>query len=166
MKLSPADRLILELLRENSRRSLTEIAAIIGLSRPTVKYHLDKLIGAKVIRRFTIEIDGTDTARSTSVRAMFDIHLKRNACGVVYASIAHWSELVSAWSVSGAVDMRILLEAANQTIIEELRDRLARHPDVISITTSMLLKTWCEQISGVEKRGGFGLSSGNGQIDS
>ena len=156
MRLSPTDRMILELLRENSRRSATEIAAIVGLSRPTVRHHIDKLVAGGVIRRFTVEIETADQTRPTGVRAMFELRLKRNVCGKIFASIAHWSELVAAWSTSGSIDMRILVEAADQLIVEDLRDRLARHPEVASLTTTFVLKTWCERISGIRERAPMG----------
>lgn len=130
---------------------MTEIAAIVGLSRPTVRHHVDKLVEAKVIRRFTIDIETQDDSRPAGVRAMFDVRLRRNVCGKVYASLAGWSELVSCWSLSGSVDMRVLVEAADQSIIESLRDRLARHPEVASLTTTLVLKTWCERISGIHE---------------
>ena len=151
MRLSPTDKMILELLRENGRRSLTEIGAIVGLSRPTVRHHVDKLVRENVIRRFTIEVDNSDETRPSGVRAMFDVRLKRNVCGKVFASMSNWSELVSCWSTAGATDMRVLIEAADQSIIEDLRDRLARHPEVSSLTTTMILKTWCERISGIHE---------------
>lgn len=152
MRLTPTDRIILELLRENARRSLTEMAAILGLSRPTVRHHIEKLQREGVIRRFTVDIDAPQTDLPTGVRAMFDVRLRRNVCGIVYSSIQHWDELVSCWSVSGSVDMRVLVEAADQSIVERLRDRLARHPEVASLTTTMILKTWCERISGIEEK--------------
>jgi Lrp/AsnC family leucine-responsive transcriptional regulator len=151
MKLSPTDKMILQLLREDGRRSVTEIAAIVGLSRPTVRHHMDKLVREGVIRRFTVEITTQTDERPQGVRAMFDVRLRRNVCGVVFSSISHWSELVSAWSTSGSTDMRVLVEAADQSIIEDLRDRLARHPEVASLTTTMVLKTWCERISGIHE---------------
>ncbi len=151
MKLTGTDKMILQLLRENSRRSHTEIAAIVGLSRPTVRHHIDKLVENGVIRRFTVEIGRIDEGRPSGVRAMFEVRLRRNVCGIVFQSVSHWSELVSCWSTSGSVDMKILLEAADQSIIEDLRDRLARHPDVSSLTTTMVLKTWCERISGIRE---------------
>lgn len=151
MRLSPTDKLILQLLRENSRRSLTEIAGLVGLSRPTVRHHVDKLVRENVIRRFTVDIEQSDESRPSGVRAIYEVRLKRNVCGKVFASISHWSELVSCWSTSGSVDMRILVEAADQITIERLRDRLARHPEVASLTTTMVLKTWCERISGIHE---------------
>lgn len=151
MKLSPTDKIILQLLRENARRSLTEIGHLVGISRPTVRHHIDKLVREKVIRRFTIEIEQGLESRPSGVRAIFEVRLRRNVCGKVFASISHWSELVSCWSTSGSVDMRVLVEAADQGIIEDLRDRLARHPEVASLTTTMVLKTWCERISGIHE---------------
>jgi len=151
MRLSPTDKMILQLLRENARRSLTEVAAIVGLSRPTVRHHVDKLIRQRIIRRFTIDIETTADMRPSGVRAMFELRLRRNVCGKVYASISNWSERVSCWSTSGSIDMRVLVEAADQSIIEDLRDRLARHPEVASLTTTMVLKTWCERISGINE---------------
>ncbi|MEM8803983.1 MAG: Lrp/AsnC family transcriptional regulator [Pseudomonadota bacterium] len=151
MRLSPTDKMILQLLRENARRSLTEIGQLVGLSRPTVRHHVDKLVREKVIRRFTIDVEQGLEGRPTGVRAMFDVRLKRNVCGKVFSSISGWSELVSCWSTSGSTDMRVLVEAADQGIIEDLRDRLARHPEVASLTTTMILKTWCERISGIHE---------------
>lgn len=151
MKLGPTDRMILQLLRENARRSLTEISQLVGVSRPTVRHHVDRLVREKIIRRFTIEIDQSEDDRPSGVRAIFEVRLRRNVCGKVFASISHWSELVSCWSTSGSIDMRVLVEAADQTMIEDLRDRLARHPEVASLTTTMVLKTWCERISGIKE---------------
>ncbi|PWR01156.1 hypothetical protein DKT77_18540 [Meridianimarinicoccus roseus] len=152
MRLTSTDKMILELLREDGRRSITEIASIIGLSRPTVRHHVDRLVREKVIRRFTVDIDAPGESRPSGVRAMFDVRLRRNVCGMVFSSISNWSELVSAWSTSGSTDMRVLVEAADQSMIEDLRDRLARHPEVASLTTTLVLKTWCERISGIEER--------------
>ena len=48
--------MIIELLRENARRSLTEIASLVGISRPTVNAHIDRLLTAGIITRFTIDV--------------------------------------------------------------------------------------------------------------
>lgn len=143
--------MIIELLRENARRSLTEIASLVGISRPTVNAHIDRLLTAGIITRFTIDVRMPEELRPSGVRAMFDVRLRRNVCGMVYSSISHWSELVSAWSTTGSVDMKVLVEAADQRMIEELRNRLARHPEVATLVTTMILKTWCERISGIHE---------------
>ena len=89
MRLSPTERLILELLRENSRRSLTEIASIAGVSRTTAKYHVDRLVEKGIIRRFTVDVDttGNHGISESSVRVMLDINIRRNSCKKIYELI-------------------------------------------------------------------------------
>jgi Lrp/AsnC family transcriptional regulator, leucine-responsive regulatory protein len=149
MLLCATSRLILELLRENSRSTISEIATTVGVSRPTVSYHIEQLQKKGFIRRFTIDINPNADLRPAGVRAMFDLRLRRSVCGIIFAFVTDWKEVVSAWSTSGSIDMKILIEAADQQTIETLRDRLARHPEVVSLTTTMILKTWCERISGI-----------------
>ncbi len=50
------DLKILNILRENARTSLSEIAKMVGLSRQTVKSRIEKLEKEGVIRKYTIEV--------------------------------------------------------------------------------------------------------------
>ncbi|MBI6875336.1 Lrp/AsnC family transcriptional regulator [Clostridium aciditolerans] len=47
------DKKIIELLQENSRISITDIAKIINLSRPSVSERIEKLIEKGVLEKFT-----------------------------------------------------------------------------------------------------------------
>jgi Lrp/AsnC family leucine-responsive transcriptional regulator len=145
--LSRTSRMVLDLLREDSRRTTTEIAHELGVSRTTVAYHIAKLTRDGTIRRFTIDADPAASALPDGVRAMFDVVLSRGSCHNVYPAIAHWKELVSCWSTSGSVDMRILVEAVSHRRIDELRERLGRHPNVGNLTTSFILRTFKENHS-------------------
>lgn len=149
--LCATSQMIVELLKQNSRATISEIATIVGVSRTTVTYHIDRLIECGFITRFTIETDPEVDGNPLCVRAFFDIRLRRNVCGIVYKFISDWQEVVSVWSITGSTDMRILIEAINQAKIEELRDRLARHPEIASLTTIMVLKTWCEKSSAIRE---------------
>lgn len=51
------DEVLLNLLRENSRLSLTEIANKLGISVPAAKYRLQKLERKGIIKKYSIEID-------------------------------------------------------------------------------------------------------------
>jgi Lrp/AsnC family transcriptional regulator, leucine-responsive regulatory protein len=145
-QLSPTSRMVLELLRQDSRRTATEIAVELGVSRTTVAYHIARLTRDGTIRRFTIDVDPAATSEPYLVRAMFDVVLSRGSCLNIYPVIAHWKELVSCWSTSGSVDMRILVEAASHRRIDELRDRLGRHPNVGNLTTSFILRTFEDRL--------------------
>ena len=49
--LSPMDRKLIRLLEEDSRRSYTELAAILGVSRMTVKNRVDRLVDRGAVER-------------------------------------------------------------------------------------------------------------------
>lgn len=147
MPLSQNDRRILALLRDNARRTVSDIAATIGLSRQTVSERIDKLYSNGVIKRFTIETDDALDLDSASMRAMFDLRLKRNCCRNIYLSVQNWPELVACWTLSGELDMRILVAAISNSEVERLRDRLARHTDVERVHTVLVLKTWADRRS-------------------
>lgn len=57
MNLDEVDSKILRLLLENSRLSISELAKMLNLSRPTVRERLKRLVERGVIRRFTLELD-------------------------------------------------------------------------------------------------------------
>lgn len=124
---------------------------MIDVSRTTVSYHINKLVECGHIKRFTIDMNPDLNLRPKGVRAMFDLCINGNKCSIVFSSITKWKEVVSAWSTSGDVDMRILIEAADQSIIEELREKLTRHPEVSSVKITMILKTWCERSSQIRE---------------
>jgi Lrp/AsnC family leucine-responsive transcriptional regulator len=134
--------MVLALLRQDSRRTATDISLELGVSRTTVAYHIARLTREGTIRRFTIDVDPGAMSEPYLVRAMFDLVLSRGSCLNIYPVIANWTELVLCWSTSGSVDMRILVEAATHRRIDELRDRLGRHPNVGSLTTSFVLRTF------------------------
>tara|TARA_B100001175_G_C19370388_1_gene571448 strand:+ start:55 stop:726 length:672 start_codon:yes stop_codon:yes gene_type:complete len=59
------DKLIVDQLFEDSRRSVTEIAQAISLSHSATRIRLGKLVDSGVIKRFTIEL-AEDTGKSAS----------------------------------------------------------------------------------------------------
>ncbi|TVP69355.1 MAG: Lrp/AsnC family transcriptional regulator [Rhodobacteraceae bacterium] len=55
--LCTSSRMVLDLLRANSRATVCEMAARVGISRTTIAYHLDQLVERGDVRRFTSETD-------------------------------------------------------------------------------------------------------------
>jgi Lrp/AsnC family transcriptional regulator, leucine-responsive regulatory protein len=136
------DRKLLALLRQNARRTISEMAAILGVSRTAVKERMDRLVAMGVIRQFTIRMGGTPEQRPPGLRAFFQVQLHRPVCQDVYGFIEGWPELVGCWSTSGKIDMVVLVDCASHEEIERLRDRLARHPEVHRLRTSLALRQW------------------------
>lgn len=66
MKLDEYDLKLLNLLLDNSRLSVSELARLVGLSRQTVRTRLEKLEKEGVIKKYTIKIS-PDLERSESI---------------------------------------------------------------------------------------------------
>lgn len=140
--LTQTDRQLLSILRQDSRRSISEMAAVLGVSRTTVKERMDRLHETGVIEKFTIKMGDVEPARPSGVRTFFAVRMHRPVCPIVYGFISGWPEVVGCWSISGDLDMMILVDCANNDEVERLRDKLARHPEVKTLTTTLVLKQW------------------------
>ena len=116
------DRKLLALLRQNARRTVSEMAAILGISRTAVKERMDRLVAAGVIKQFTIRMGAAPRQRPRSLRAFFHLQLHRPVCPQIFRFVEGWPELVGCWSISGKIDMIVLIDCAGHEEIERLRD--------------------------------------------
>jgi Lrp/AsnC family leucine-responsive transcriptional regulator len=144
--LSPTDRRLLALLRQDARKSYSELAAALNVSRTTVKDRIDRLKELGVITRFTIEVAPAVVEPSRGLLAFFHMQLKRPTCRTVFEAIGGWPELIGCWSIAGSTDMTVLINAASDAELETLRDRLARHPEVKTLWTELCLRQWAHKL--------------------
>lgn len=147
MTLTDTDRAILALLRMDARRTVSEIASLVGVSRTTVKDRIDIMRERGVIRRFTVEVAETD-APENHARAFFQLRLHRPMCKLVHATISGWPEVVGFWSLAGDLDAIVLVAASAASEIDTLREKLGRHPEVRSLTTVVVLREWINKGAG------------------
>lgn len=139
---SRLDRLLLALLREDSRRSQTELALRLGVSRTTVKEHMERLRERGIILRYTIEVAEPAAELPDGVGAFFHLTLHRPFCKAVHAAVRGWPELMGCWSIAGDIDMTLFVHCRSQDHLEDLRDRLARLDAVASLRTAPVLRDW------------------------
>jgi Lrp/AsnC family transcriptional regulator, leucine-responsive regulatory protein len=145
-RLTPTDRAILALLEEDSRRTTTEIAEKIGVSRTTVKNRISLLRQRGIIKRFTVEIENKQHANMNCIMSVYLIQLKRPVCRLVFQKIRGWPELIQAWSLTGDTDFLVLVKAQDSSGVERLREQLLRHPEVKNVTTAIVLHEWVKRI--------------------
>lgn len=141
-ELSVLDRKLVGLLTEDARRSHTELAARLGVSRTTVKNRIDRLMDLGVIERFTIKLAGSEERKLRGDASFFHMKLRRPFCKSVHDAVRGWPELIGAWSIAGTTDMTLLVQCEGLERIEELREQLARHPEVELVWTAMVLRQW------------------------
>jgi len=140
--LSTLDRKLVALLCEDARRSHTELAARLAVSRTTVKNRIERLLDLGVIERFTVKLAGSGDEKLRGGAAFFHMKLRRPFCKSVHDAVRGWPELVGAWSITGTTDMTLLVQSEGLERIEDLREQLVRHPEVELVWTAMVLRQW------------------------
>ncbi|PWC32957.1 Lrp/AsnC family transcriptional regulator [Azospirillum sp. TSO35-2] len=131
------DRVLLDSLRKDARRTLVGLARDIGLSRSATQERLDRLVKAGVIRGFTIV---EDSDRPAGACAHFLLrHQPGRTCVPLIPKLRRIPGIVALHSVSGAIDMVIRAEGADIQAIEGVRAAIAALPEVAEVTTLMVL---------------------------
>ncbi|WP_035266716.1 Lrp/AsnC family transcriptional regulator [Ahrensia sp. 13_GOM-1096m] len=139
--MKPSEQMLVSLLREDSRQSISTLAAKTSMSRKRVKDTIDRLTDTGIIKRFTIELEGVK--ETDGIKVFFHIRLKEPRCAALWADIKRFTEIISAWSVSSSeLDMQILVSAANQARIEEIRGEIATHSLIQTMHSNLVLTTW------------------------
>ena len=118
------DHRIVSCLVADARSSYAEIGSEVGLSAPAVKRRVDKLLDAGVLRGFTAVVD--PEALGWGTEAFVEVHCRGNVMPHrITASLEPLTEVVAAYTVSGAADAIVHLRAADihhlETALERLR---------------------------------------------
>ena len=137
-KIDETDRRILELLRENARIPNAKLGKKVGLSEPAARRRVANLVSRGVIRRFTVDVEEgggvqAQVSVSTSPHATFD-KISKALSGI--------AGLGSMWEISGDMDMRIILSAADMDSLNRKIDEIRAMPEIRRTKTSIILKKW------------------------
>lgn len=142
LRMTDMDRQILNLLEQDARRTVSDMAKRIGASRSAVKDRMQRLQDANIIKRFTIDVEREAVETGPLGSAFLLLRLHRAGCKTIHEAIRGWPEVLGCWSIAGDLDMIVLVSARSSADLENLRDRLARHPLIKSLTTLSVLREW------------------------
>ena len=137
------DKLILEQLLEDSRRSVTEIAKAISLSHSATRIRLFKLVETGVVKRFTIELgeETGDLTPSNQIDRPFKvssafllIQLKESQNLEDFsASLQQMPEISSAYQICGEFNCMIHLECESPDQLNAVIETLERDTAIQAI---------------------------------
>ena len=143
MRITPADELLLSVLREDARASTADIARKLGLSRTTVQNRIARLEAQGVIRGYTVRVHD-DYARSR-IRAHILITLRPKQMTSVVKSLQGMHEVRVLYSISGGHDLIALAVTASVGEMDVLTDRIGAIDGVERTNTSIILSTKFER---------------------
>ena len=145
-RLDQIDTHLLSLLEKDARKPVVALARAVGLSRTAVQGRIARLEEEGAIRGYTI-VRG-DAQPEAPVRALLMLTIGSRPCAAVIGQFGDWPEVVACWSVAGpTLDAVLLVEAASNAALGELRARLADVPGVTAVATAPILKTVVERRS-------------------
>ncbi|MDI2129948.1 Lrp/AsnC family transcriptional regulator [Yinghuangia seranimata] len=138
------DHELLRLLREDGRRTFSEMATEVGLSVAAVKRRVDRLRDIGVITGFTVQVDhaklgwGIEAftelryAGSTTVQ-----EIMRTTTGV--------PEVQAVFTIAGDPDALIQVRVRDIAHLQEVIDTLRRSGNVTGTKTLMVLGSWSRE---------------------
>lgn len=130
------DRRILAALGEDSRASLTALAAQLGLARATVRARMERLQRIGAIRRFTIE---TDLAQRDQVRAVMCVALQGSVARQVVRALKGIAGVEALYMTNGAWDLVAMISVDNLAEFDRVLGQIRAVQGVLNSESSLLL---------------------------
>lgn len=133
------DHALVTLLRHDSRRSVSDLALELGVSRATVRARIERLEKAGMILGYTVVLR-TD-AISSPVRGIMLIELEGRTADKVVDTLGGFLEVSAVHTTNGKWDLVVELGADNLTALDAVLRRIRLIPGIVSSETNLLLAT-------------------------
>ena len=144
MNLDDIDQQIVSLLRENARRSFSDIGSRVALSAPAVKRRVDRLEEAGVIQGYSAVLDHAALGWATHAVVSLFCEGRMSASEILAAAGRH-PEVAAAHTVAGEASAILHLYARDTEHLEEALERLRDAPGITRTQTQVVLSTLFER---------------------
>jgi DNA-binding Lrp family transcriptional regulator len=133
------DRQIVTILRHNARRSISDIALELNLSRATVRARIERLEARGDIVGYTVVL--RDDAISAPVRGLTMIEVEGRMLDRVVDALAGFPEISAVHTTNGRWDVVVELSVRSLADLDEALRRLRSIPGITASETTLLLST-------------------------
>ncbi len=133
------DYRLITLLRQNGRRSISDLAHEIGLSRATVRARMEKLEQSGDIVGYTVILRAD--AFNAPVRGIMLIEVEGRTAERVAAALGGYPEVTALHNTNGKWDFIAEIAANSLTEFDAILHRIRRIPGIASSETNILLST-------------------------
>lgn len=139
MTINDGDKQLLDLLRENARTPVAELARLTGVSRTTVQARIDRLEASGVIDGYTVRL-GAAYAQA-QVRAQVMVKVSPKQSRRVEAGLTTIPDVTVVYSVSGAFDLIVFVACESVELLDRTIDAIGALDGVERTESSILLAT-------------------------
>jgi len=135
------DRRILDLLIEDGRRTVREIAAAVNLSPSPVRRRIERLERRGIIAGYTALVD--ETQLGPSMEAFAELRfIGSTKVEEITASAKDIPEVIAIYTVAGDPDAIVHFRISSLQHLHRLIDQLRRDGNIIGTKTLMVLDSW------------------------
>lgn len=131
------DRNLLQVLLQDGRRPVSDLASRLGVSRATVQNRIDRMVDRGIITKFTVEL-GPEEAENT-ISAFCLLKLVANDTRPTIAALRKIDGTGDIHSLSGSYDMIVEIRTHSLKKLDEILDDIRRVPDVAETVSSLRL---------------------------
>ena len=141
VKLDEIDERIIALLREDARRTITDIAARVNLSSAPVKRRIDRLERLGVITGYTVAVD--HAVIGPTIEAFTELRLAGNAdIDEILGQVEQIPEIHEVFTMAGDPDALLRIRVTDVEHLKAVVNRLRRTGRVTGTKTLMVLDRW------------------------
>jgi len=133
------DRKLIKLLRHDGRRSISDLAVDLGVSRATARARLEKLENAGEILGYTVILRAD--AVDQPVRGIMMIEIEGHAADRVIKALGGFSEVSAIHTTNGRWDLIVEFGTTTLTDLDAVLRRIRLIPGVTNSETNLLLAT-------------------------
>lgn len=139
MQLEETDKKILNILLENSRLSLRQIAKKANVSVATVMNHIRKLEQEKIIKEYTAKLDYEKIGYDVEV--IIEIRISKGKLFEVEKKIAVHPNVFAVYDITGAFDAVVLARFPTRRQMDNFLKKLQTYEFVERTETKLILNT-------------------------
>jgi DNA-binding Lrp family transcriptional regulator len=141
VNLDEIDQQIIELLREDARRTLADIASRVNLSPAPVKRRIDRLEQLGVITGYTVSVD--HALIGPSIEAFTELRFAGDAdIDEILGSVEQIPEIREVFTMAGDPDALLRIRVTDVEHLKAVVNQLRRTGRVTGTKTLMVLDRW------------------------
>ncbi|EOD65544.1 Lrp/AsnC family transcriptional regulator [Amycolatopsis vancoresmycina] len=139
--LDATDHEILALLREDARRTLSDIADRVTLSTAAVKRRIDRLRETGVITGFTVQVDHAKLG--WGIEAFTELRFVGNTkVAEILRTTTRMPEAQAVFTIAGDPDALVWLRVRDMAHLQKTIDEIRRQHQVTGTKTLIALESW------------------------
>ncbi len=133
------DRRLIACLRHDARRSISDLALELGLSRATVRARINRLERDRDILGYSVVVKGD--ADASPVRGIMMIEIEGRSTDQVIRALSGCPEITAIHTTNGRWDLLAEIGAPDLTALDTVLRRIRLLPAIRASETNLLLST-------------------------